>query len=81
MIVIAPSVGDVNVTVFDSNYINEQTVKQNTTSVLFHEIGERNTKDEHFRGGVVDFENYARRAIRLPIRPYDLFHIHTVPQN
>ena len=78
LIVIAPSVRsvDVNLTLEDWLATGKptQNVQQNTSSTLFHEIGERNTKNENFRGTVVDFENYVRRIIGLPQRPYDLYH-------
>ena len=78
MIVVAPNVGSVEVNLtlegWQATGKPTQNVKQNTTSTLFHEIGERNTKNENYRGGVIDFENYARRVIGLPVRPYDLYH-------
>ena len=78
LIVIAPSVRsvDVNLTLEDWLATGKptQNVQQKTTSTLFHEIGESNTKNENFRGAVVDFENYVRRIIGLPQRPYDLYH-------
>ena len=85
MIVVAPNAGTVNVTLDQIQVVNgtigfpTQDVQQNTTSTLFHEIGERNTKSTTYRGGVIDFENYARKVIELPIRPYDLNHSKTVP--
>ena len=78
MIVVAPNVGSVEVNLtlegWQATGKPTQNVQQNTTSTLFHEIGERNTKNENYRGGVIDFENYARRVIGLPVRPYDLYH-------
>ncbi|MCL2692684.1 MAG: hypothetical protein FWE81_04525, partial [Rikenellaceae bacterium] len=80
LIIVAPSVGSVTVTLDELRFGNggvgfpSQTVQQNTTSTLFHEIGERNTANIHFRGAVIDYENYVRAIIRLPIRPYDLNH-------
>jgi hypothetical protein len=85
MIVIAPNVGTVNVRLDEMQIVNgtigfpTQDVQQNTTSTLFHEIGERNTKNTTFRGAVIDFENRARKVIGLPVRPYDLNHSKTVP--
>lgn len=61
--------------------MKEEIVKQNTTSVLFHEIGEVNEKNIHFRGSVVDYENKVRVIIKLPLRPTDLNHSHTVKTN
>ena len=84
LIVIAPNVGSVDVTLdqvqitADGLGFPSQNVQQNTTSTLFHEIGERNTTNINFRGAVIDFENYARRAIGLPVRPYDLNHSNTI---
>lgn len=89
-IVIAPSVGTVNVTLDDiskatiangSIQMGTENVQQNTTSTLFHEIGERNTNNIHFRGGVIDYENHVRKVLGLPIRPYDLNHSKTVKTN
>jgi hypothetical protein len=84
MIVIAPNVGTVNVTLDEMQFVNgaigfpTQDVQQNTTSTLFHEIGERNTKNLEYRGAVIDFENYTRKIIGLPMRPYDLNHSNKV---
>ena len=84
LIVIAPSVSSVDVRLDQMQMTNgmlgfpTQTVQQNTTSALFHEIGERNTNDINYRGGVIDYENYARRVIGLPVRPYDLNHSKTI---
>ena len=53
--------------------IRSAIVQQNTTSTLFHEIGERNTpRNVLQRGVVIDYENYVRRIIGLPHRPYDI---------
>ncbi len=90
IIVIAPSVGTVNVTLDDISkatiangtiQMGTQNVQQNTTSTLFHEIGERNTNNIHFRGGVIDYENHARKVVGLPKRPYDLNHSKIVKTN
>jgi len=87
LIVIAPNVGSVDVTLdqiqITANGLGfpAQNVQQNTTSTLFHEIGERNTTNINFRGAVIDFENYARRVIGLPVRPYDLNHSKTIKTN
>lgn len=78
LIVIAPNVGtvEVNLTLEDWQATGKptQNVQQNTISTLFHEIGERNTTNTHFRGAVIDYENSTRRVIGLPKRPYDLYH-------
>jgi hypothetical protein len=87
LIVVAPSVGSVDVTLdqiqITANGLGfpTQNVQQNTTSTLFHEIGERNTTNINFRGAVIDFENSARRVIGLPVRPYDLNHSKTIRTN
>jgi|GEM_PF-3283848 len=85
MIVVAPNVGTVNVTLDEGIQIKNRTisiptqdVQQNTTSALFHEIGERNTKNANYRGAVIKYENYVRKAIGLPIRPMDTQHSNTV---
>ena len=81
LIVVAPNVGTITVQTEPErnaigDYINlggTAVVEQNTTSTLFHEIGERNTPSSILqRGVVVDYENYVRRIIGLPNRPYDL---------
>jgi len=78
-IVISPNVGSVNVTLDQIQLgFSTQNVQQNTTSALFHEIGERNTTNINFRGTVIDYENYVRRIIGLPVRPYDLNHSKTI---
>lgn len=56
-----------------------QRVKQNSTSILFHEIGELNTKNTEFRGEVIDYENNARSILKMDKRPYDLNHSKTIP--
>ena len=87
LIIIAPSVRSVDVTLdqiqitADGLGFPSQNVQQNTTSTLFHEIGERNTTNINFRGAVIDFENYVRRTIGLPVRPYDLNHSKTIKTN
>ena len=86
-IVIAPSVETINVTLDQMQVTNgnigfpTQNVVQNTTSTLFHEIGERNISNINFRGGVIDYENYPRKIIGLPIRPFDLNHSKTIRTN
>lgn len=56
----------------------EEFVQQNTTSGLFHEIGEATTTNLNYRGGVIDYENKVRGIIGLPLRPYDLNHSKTI---
>ena len=81
LIVVAPSVGEIEVELdyFQTNTAGSlfptQRVLQNTTSALFHEIGERNTTNT-FRGSVIDYENHVRKVIGLPVRPYDVTHSH-----
>ncbi len=80
-IVISPKISDVSVSldgVMDILSNKQELVKQNTTSGLFHEIGEAITKDLNYRGGVIDYENKVRKLIPLPQRPYDLNHSKTV---
>ena len=72
-IVVAPNIGTVTVTPDDFSPPVE--VIQNTTSGLFHEIGERNESNEILRGGVIIYENHARRILGLPERPFDWQHI------
>ena len=72
-IVVAPNIGTVTVTPDDFSLPVE--VIQNTTSGLFHEIGERNESNEILRGGVIIYENHARRILGLPERPFDLQHV------
>lgn len=69
----APNIG--TVTVMPDDFSPPVEVIQNTTSGLFHEIGERNKSHETLRGGVIIYENYARRILGLPKRPYDWTHI------
>ena len=85
LIVVSPNVGTVNVTLDEGIQVVNgvirsptQDVQQNTTSTLFHEIGERNTKNIYYRGAVVRYENYIRKVIGLPIRPMDTQHSNTV---
>jgi len=79
LIVIAPSVGtkEVFLTIEDIQKTGRKVeiVDQNTTTVFFHEIGERNTPaNVENRGEVIDFENIVRRILEMRERPYDLFH-------
>ena len=80
MIVVAPDAGNVQVWP-DVIPSIPQEVQQNTASVLFHEIGERNESNETNRGSVITYENHARRILNLPKRPYDWNHTNTVPTN
>ena len=83
-IVVAPSVATIEV-IIDPFRINDsgngmtRTVQQNTTTTLFHEIGERNSKNKRFRGAVIDYENHVRAILKLPERPYDVNHSYTIP--
>lgn len=86
MIVVSPNAGSVEATMDIPDFSNgfsfpTTIVQQNTTSVLFHEIGERNTTDISYRGSVIDYENSARRLIKLPLRPYDLNHSYKIKTN
>ncbi|MFC3197064.1 hypothetical protein ACFOET_05525 [Parapedobacter deserti] len=78
IIIVAPDVGSVDVTL-DVLPFSNQVVNQNTTSTLFHEIGEANTTNLQFRGDVIKYENHVRKIIGLPIRPTDLNHSNTIP--
>ena len=72
-IVVAPDIGTVDV--YPDDFSSPVEVVQNTTSGLFHEIGERHESNEKIRGSVIIYENYARRILKLPERPYDFNHI------
>ena len=72
-IVVSPDIG--TVTVWPDDFSPSVEVLQNTTSGLFHEIGELHESDETLRGGVIIYENHARRILRLPKRPFDFNHI------
>ena len=72
-IVVAPDIGTVEV--YPDDFSSPVEVVQNTTSGLFHEIGERHESNEKIRGSVIIYENYARRILKLPERPYDFNHI------
>jgi len=78
VIVVAPNVGAVNVTL-DAFPFATQNVTQNTTTTLFHEIGELNTTDLTFRGDVIIYENHVRNILKMPKRPFDLNHSNTIP--
>lgn len=79
-IVISPNVGAITVvldmpSVVDGRIKATEDVFQTTTTALFHEISERNTsRHDMKRGVVVDYENYARHILGLPVRPYDINH-------
>ncbi len=77
-IVVSPNIGEITVT-SDKTY-QKVNVSQNTTSGLFHEIGEVVCKSKTYRGDVIKYENYAREIIGLPLRPTDLaFHSNIYP--
>lgn len=81
LIVISPTISDVNVSLdgmMDILSNKQANVQQNTTSGLFHEFGEAITTDINYRGAVIDYENKARAVIGLPVRPYDLNHSKTI---
>lgn len=88
VIVVAPNVGAITVRPeptydFNGNIIIGEpvVVDQNTTSILFHEIGERNTPARILlRSVVIDYENYVREILGMPHRPYDILdHPKTTP--
>lgn len=80
LIVIAPSAGSVDVFAISSvTGFSYEIIDQNTTSVLFHEIGERNAYSSRLRGNIIDYENHVRRIIGLPKRPYDIHHNYYSP--
>ncbi|WP_239058223.1 hypothetical protein [Bacteroides sp. 214] len=79
VIVISPTVGSVSVNLtlegVQATGSFTETVQQNVTSTLFHEIGEFNTpQSDTKRGKVIDYENSVRNVLGLPKRPYDLYH-------
>jgi RHS repeat-associated protein len=76
-IVIAPNVGAVEVMLDKFPFKNEK-VEQNTTSTLFHEIGELNTTNLEYRGEVITYENNVRSILKMSPRPTDLNHSNTV---
>ena len=82
-IYISPKAGDIDISLdnFSSSGSLFQMVKieQNTTSVLFHEIGERNLGQNNYRGTVIDYENTVRSVIGLSKRPYDIYHSNIIP--
>jgi RHS repeat-associated protein len=80
-IVVSPNAGTINVTPDDNVSIvteKQVAVRQNTTSVLFHEFGEALAGKAEYRGSVIDYENRARRIIDLPKRPTDMYHSYTI---
>ena len=81
VLIIAPSAGDIkvhlNMVEATKNKQFTTIVKQNTTSVLFHEIGEFNTPEyNETRGEVLDYENVVRKLLKMPFRPEDTDHFH-----
>ncbi|MDD5695410.1 MAG: DUF6443 domain-containing protein [Bacteroidales bacterium] len=81
VIVISPNATDIKVTEYSDNpgqtFLNMQnptTVKQNTTSALFHEVGEVNAGKSEYRGSVIDTENNVRGIMKMNTRPYDMYH-------
>ena len=78
IIVVAPQAGEITVQPESEPWTNE-LVNQNTTSVLFHEIAERNEKNPTFRGNVIIYENQVRNLIGLPHRPFDIYHSNIIP--
>lgn len=54
--------------------MGKKFIKQNSTSLLFHEIGERITSNKTYRGAAIDYENNVRRIMDLSLRPYDIQH-------
>ena len=83
VIVVSPNATTISIFLDDLQSIVNTTqvpVKQNTTSVLFHEKAEAAMAPRvPFRGGVIDYENLVRSIIGLPYRPTDIFHSHTIP--
>ncbi len=82
LIVVSPTISGVNVSLDTPIGIltnTQEFVQQNTTSGLFHEIGEAITTNLTYRGKVIDYENKVRSIIGLPLRPYDLNHSKTIP--
>ena len=63
---------------------NRYEIEQNTTSGLFHEIGEaiwdRSSK-KHLRGNIIDFENNVRTVMGMKSRPYDSTHFNDKDPN
>ena len=81
LILISPSISSVSVSLDTPLEIlrnGQANVLQNTTTGLFHEIGEVITTNLEYRGTVIDYENHVRNIIGLPTRPYDLNHSKTV---
>jgi len=81
MIVISPNTSDIDVWEYSDNPVqqlknieNPTKVKQNTTSTLFHEIGEVNAGKSEYRGSVIDYENSVRGIMKMNSRPPDMYH-------
>jgi RHS repeat-associated protein len=82
LIVVSPTISGVNVSLDTPIGIltnTQEFVQKNTTSGLFHEIGEAITTNLTYRGKVIEYENKVRSIIGLPLRPYDLNHSKTIP--
>lgn len=54
--------------------LQNEYVKQTTTTNLFHEFGEVNQGSNQYRGGAVDCENTVRKILGMISRPYDVYH-------
>ena len=70
-VVLSPTPSGGMVTTMDFRQVS---IDQTTTINLFHEIGEINVGKADFRGGAVDYENHVRRILKMPLRPYDVYH-------
>lgn len=88
LIVISPSVKEAELTLTKEEIVRlgspgiKYKVEENTTTTLFHEIGESNTpKSNTTRGQVTDFENNARTHLKMKERPYDLYHYWPIYNN
>jgi hypothetical protein len=81
VIVISPNATDIKVTEYTDNpgqtFMNLQNptkVVQNTTTTLFHEIGEVNAGKSEYRGSVINYENNVRGIMKMNSRPFDIYH-------
>lgn len=54
--------------------LQNEYIKQTTTTNLFHEFGEVNQGVNQYRGGAIDYENTIRRILKMKPRPYDIYH-------
>ncbi|GHV35815.1 hypothetical protein FACS1894178_6190 [Bacteroidia bacterium] len=85
-IVVSPNMTGGDVTSVESNsFLKQVYVEMNTTTALFHEIGEALMGKKQYRGGAVDLENCVRNILKMARRPYDVQHqpqpMPTFPQN